>query len=367
MLEGLRIIEFEGLGPGPFCGMLMADLGAEVTVVHRRDHMAMPGLSGDSLLDRGKRSIVLDLKSPEDRDTALALLADADALIEGNRPGVMERLGLGPAECHAVNPKLVYGRMTGWGQSGPLAKQAGHDLNYIARSGALWYSSPPGTPPFSPPTLVGDIGGGAMYLAVGILAGVLRARATGHGTVVDAAIVDGSAHMMALLMTMRHQGVFKEERGDSILDGPHWTRSYRTLDGKYLVLQSLEPKFYALLLEGFGLQDDQAFIDGHYDPKAWPVLANRLTDLIATQPLAHWEAIFGQTDACVAPVNSPDEAARDPHLAARGTWLTEPLQPAPAPRFDGITRTPGPIPTRGQHSDEIRARLANSGRKSLLS
>lgn len=367
MLEGLHILEFEGLGPGPFCAMLLADLGAEVTVIHRPQAASIPGMTGESLLDRGKKSIVLDLKSPEDHATALALVAQADALIEGNRPGVMERLRLGPSDCHALNPKLVYGRMTGWGQTGPLAQSAGHDMNYVSRSGALWYSSPAGMPPFGPPTLVGDIGGGAMYLAVGILAGVMRARTYGQGTVVDAAIVDGSAHMMALLMSMRQQGGFTSTRGQSILDGPHWSRSYVTQDGKYIVVQPLEPKFYTLMLQGFGLQDDPDFRDQQFNPQFWAPLGERLAQIIKTRPQAHWLAIFEGQDACVSPLHAPEEAAADPHLLARGTWTQSPLQPNPAPRFDGMLRSPGPVPSRGQHSDEIRARLSNWARKPALS
>ncbi|MEO0782712.1 MAG: CaiB/BaiF CoA-transferase family protein, partial [Pseudomonadota bacterium] len=220
MLSGIRIVEFEGLGPAPFAGMLLADLGAEVIVVHR------PKPAAPSVLDRGKRSIVLDLKDDADLAVAQALVRSADGLIEGLRPGVMERLGLGPELCSATNPKLVYGRMTGWGQSGPRAATAGHDLAYIGLSGALWYAGQTGTPPVTPATLVGDIGGGAMYLVAGMLAGLLRAARTGKGTVVDAAIVDGSAHMMALLMAMAANGQMVEARGQSLLDGPHWCRSY---------------------------------------------------------------------------------------------------------------------------------------------
>jgi alpha-methylacyl-CoA racemase len=356
MLAGVRVIEFEGLGPGPFCGMLLADLGADVIVVHRPGASDLPGMQGENLLDRGKRSIVLDLKDAADRAAALDLIASADALIEGARPGVMERLGLGPAQAQACKPSLVYGRMTGWGQTGPLAPVAGHDLNYIARSGALWYASSPGDAPLTPPTLVGDIGGGAMYLAVGLLAGILNARATGKGTVVDAAIVDGSAHMMALVMAIRGQGGFVTERGGSLLDGPHWSRTYRCACGGHIAVQALEPKFYALLLAGLGLADDPAFRDHQFDRAAWPGLTARMADIFASRSRDHWAALFSGSDACLAPVLSPDEAAADPHIAARGIWAGH--APAPAPRFDGATRTPGPIPARGAQSAEIRAELA---------
>ena len=356
MLAGIRVVEFEGLGPGPFCGMLLADLGADVIVIHRPGGAGLPGLTGDNLLDRGKRSIVLDLKDAADRATALDLIATADALIEGNRPGVMERLGLGPDQAHARNPALVYGRMTGWGQTGPLAQVAGHDLTYIARSGALWYASSPGDAPLTPPTLVGDIGGGAMYLAVGLLAGILNARATGKGTVVDAAIVDGSAHMMALVMAIRGQGGFVTGRGASLLDGPHWSRSYACACGGHVAVQALEPKFYRLLLDGLGLADDPAFRDHQFDRAAWPGLTARLSALFASRPRDHWAGVFAGSDACLAPVLAPDESAADPHVAARGIWSGH--APAPAPRFDGATRAPGPVAPRGAHSAQIRADLA---------
>ena len=231
MLSDVRIIEIEALGPAPFASMLLADLGADVITVHRKTASDVPGKGDNNLLDRGKRSIALDLKAPEDVAVLKALLRGADGLIEGFRPGVMERLGLGPDECLAVQPRLVYGRMTGWGQDGLKAREAGHDLNYIGISGALWYASPEGTAPFPPPTLVGDIGGGALYLVIGMLSALLKARATGQGTIVDAAIVDGSAHMMNLLMSLRAAGSFQTERGHSLLDGPHWSRAYRCSDG----------------------------------------------------------------------------------------------------------------------------------------
>ncbi|MEP2202906.1 MAG: CaiB/BaiF CoA-transferase family protein, partial [Tateyamaria sp.] len=221
MLDGIRIIEVEGLGPAPFSAMHLADLGADVIVVHRKGGPALPILPEAPVIDRGKRSIELDLKASDDVETLKKLIATADGLIEGFRPGVMEKLGLGPAECHAVNPALVYGRMTGWGQDGPMSAMAGHDMNYNSLSGALWYASLPGQPPVAPATLVGDIGGGALYLTVGMLAGIINARSTGEGTVVDAAIVDGSAHMMTLLMALRQSGPQNSIRGSSLLGGPH--------------------------------------------------------------------------------------------------------------------------------------------------
>lgn len=362
MLTGLRIIEIEGLGPGPFAAMWLADMGAEVIVVHRPDGASVPGMGGENLLDRGKRSITLDLKDAQDRATARALIATADGLIEGFRPGVMERLGLGPADCHALNPRLVYGRMTGWGQDGPLAQAAGHDLGYVARSGALWYASMPAQPPFTPPTLVGDIGGGAMYLVAGMLAGLLAAARSGRGTVVDAAIVDGSAHMMALIMAIRGSGGFVTQRGASLLDGPYWSRCYRCADGGHIAVQALEPKFHALFIATLGLGDDPDFAR-QFDAQGWPAASARLEALFATRPRDDWAALFDGTDACVAPVLSPDEAARDPHMAARGVWQADPLAPAPAPRFDGQRRSPRPPPARGQDSAEIRAELARASRE----
>ncbi|CAM5503545.1 CaiB/BaiF CoA-transferase family protein [Frigidibacter albus] len=356
MLKGLRVVEFEGLGPGPFAAMLLADLGAEVITIHR------PGPGAPGLLDRGKRSIALDLKAPEDLATARALVASAEALIEGLRPGVMERLGLGPKDCQALNPALVYARMTGWGQEGPLAPLAGHDLNYLARAGVLWFAGLPGDVPMPPPAMVGDIGGGAMYLAVGLLAGVMRARATGQGTVVDAAIVDGSAHMLALLLSLRPPGAQGFARGSGALDGAHWSRSYATADGRHVAVQAYEPKFYALLLEGLGMAGDPA-MEAQHDPAQWPAQRARLAEAFASQPLAHWQALFGASDACVAPVLPPDEAAADPHMAARGTWqqVGGRLQPAPAPRFDGQRAGIAAAPARDQHRAEILAELRRRG------
>ncbi|MGD9866023.1 MAG: CaiB/BaiF CoA transferase family protein, partial [Pseudodonghicola sp.] len=283
MLNGIRIIEVEGLGPGPFAAMHLADLGADVIVVHRKGGNPTPGVPQRPLLDRGKRSIALDLKDPADIETFRALVATADGLIEGFRPGVMEKLGIGPADCQAINPALVYGRMTGWGQDGPLSKAAGHDLNYISLSGALWPASLPGDAPVTPPTLVGDIGGGALYLLVGLLSGLLKARATGQGSVVDAAIYDGSAHMMNLVMTLRQTDPSWGQRGMSLLDGSHWSRSYRCADGGYVSVQCLEPKFYALVLDKLGLTEDPDFTR-QFDKALWPKAAERLAGIFAGAP-----------------------------------------------------------------------------------
>ncbi len=349
MLSGLHILEFEALGPAPFACMHLADLGADVTTVHRPDASASAVAPG--LLDRGKRSIALDLKSDADLKIARALIRRSDALVEGMRPGVMERLGLGPTEAQALNPRLVYGRMTGWGQSGPRAQQAGHDLNYIGLSGALFYAGLPTETPAVPPTLLGDIGAGALYLTVGLLSGLHRARATGQGSVVDAAIVDGASHMMSLLASMGTQ-FSRDTRGASLLDGPHWSRCYACADGKHVAVQCLEPKFYALFLQTLDLDQDPGFAAQH-DPAQWPVQTARLAGLFASRPRDHWTALFEGSDACLGPVLSPEEAVRDGHIAHRGIW--QGAAPAPAPRFDGQVRTPGPVPVR----DADRAAILN--------
>ncbi|GHF53504.1 CaiB/BaiF CoA transferase family protein [Seohaeicola zhoushanensis] len=359
MLEGIRVIEVEGIGPGPFAGMMLADMGAEVIKVHRPGGQATPGLPDRPILDRGKRSIMLDLKAEGDRATFLRLVGSADALIEGFRPGVMERLGIGPEPCHAANPALVYGRMTGWGQSGALSDRAGHDLNYIGLSGALWYSSPPGETPFAPPTLVGDVGGGAMYLVAGILAGLLRARTSGKGTVVDAAICDGSANMMNLLMTMGQTGNLAPARGDSLLDGPHFSRTYRTADGGFMSVQCLEPKFYAEFLARMELTGDAEF-ERQLDRSVWPACIRRLEARFAGRGRAEWEAIFEGSDACVAPVLTPQEAMEHPLSTSRGIWVEADgaLQAAAAPRFsDAPAWVPRPAPEPGADTEAILAEL----------
>lgn len=354
MLNGIRVIEIEGLGPGPFAAMLLADLGADVITIHRRGQPAVPGMPEQSVLDRGKRSIALNLKESADLEIAKRLIASADALIEGFRPGVMEKLGLGPDIFKDSNPRLVYGRMTGWGQDSPLSETAGHDLNYISLSGALWYASGPDQPPQTPATLVGDIGGGAMYLVAGILAGLLNAQRTGQGTVVDAAIYDGSAHMMNLLMSMRQTGNLSETRGQSLLDGPHWSRTYKCADGRFVTVQCLEPKFYAEFLQKLGLSDDPYF-QKQYVPALWPELTHRLTEVFATKPRDHWAALFEGSDACVAPVLSPQEAQAHQMNAARQTWVDHDgtFQAAAAPRFSTAMWQPKPSPQRGEHTEDI--------------
>jgi crotonobetainyl-CoA:carnitine CoA-transferase CaiB-like acyl-CoA transferase len=359
MLEGLRIIEVEGLGPGPFAGMMLADHGADVIVVHRKDAKLAPGYPTKSLLDRNKRSITLDLKDPDDIATFLQLVGTADALIEGFRPGVMERLGIGPAQCQAINPRLVYGRMTGWGQDGHLSRAAGHDMNYASLSGALWYASPPGVEPFATPTILGDIAGGALYLVIGLLMGVMRARSTGQGTVVDAAIVDGSANSLNLLMALAGAGVLREDRGQSLLDGPPWSRSYRCSDGGFMSVQCIEPQFYRVFLDLIGLADHPDMA-AQMDRAKWPLQSALVEGRFLTRPRDDWEQIFAGTDACAAPVLSPHQAARHPINADRGMWVEAfgLLQAMPAPRFDQrAPKTPGEPPERGQHSAEILREL----------
>ncbi len=344
MLSGLKIVEFEGLGPGPFCGMHLADLGADVIVIAR-------GGAGAAVFNRGKRSILLDLKNPAHVRAALKIGAGADAVIEGMRPGVMERIGLGPDAMHSVNPRLVYGRITGWGQDGPLASAAGHDINYAGLSGAAWYSGRAGDAPVPPPTMVGDIGGGAQYLTIGILAGVMKARETGRGCVVDAAIVDGSAHMMNLLMALRAAGGMPDERGQSMLDGAHFYDVYQCKDGKWISLGPLEPKFYALLLDKFGLGGDEGFA-AQYDAAHWPERKQQLAALIASKPRAHWDALLEGSDVCYAPVLAPGEAKDHPHIKARQIYrdVDGVLQTAAAPRFDGAAPA-DPRPPRAVDAD----------------
>ncbi|MES2753139.1 MAG: CaiB/BaiF CoA-transferase family protein [Pseudomonadota bacterium] len=343
-LTGLKVLEFAGIGPGPFCGMLLADLGADVVRIDRKADGARrgAGVSGSrfAVTERGRRSVALDLKQPAAIEACLTLMEGADAVFEGFRPGVMERLGLGPTPALARNPRLVYGRMTGWGQTGPWANAAGHDLNYIAISGAL---DAIGTveKPVPPLNLVGDFGGGALYLAFGLLAGVLHARETGEGQVVDCAMSDGAASLMAMFYGFRAMGMWRDERRANLLDGgAHFYDTYRCADGKWVAIGAIEPQFYALLLAKTGI-DDAAFA-GQMDPANWPALRERLAAVIATKTRDDWSAIMGGTDVCFAPVLSMTEAPAHPHNAARETFVERDgvTQPAPAPRFSA---TPGAI------------------------
>ncbi len=346
-LSGLRILEFDGLGPVTFAGMMLADLGAEVLRLSRSAAAGAPVFSevGGEVLHRGRASVSVNLKDPDDRAAVLELVGAADALIEGFRPGVMERLGLGPEACAALNPKLVYGRITGWGQTGPMARQVGHDINYIALSGALHPMGEPDRPPRPPLNLIGDYGGGAMMLVTGVLAGLLEAKSTGKGRVVDAAMTDGSALLMSLFHALGARGLWSEARGGNLLDGgAPFYRCYTCRDGRFVAVGALEPQFYAGLITALGLTPDEA---PQFDLPGWPALHARFEAIFATRDRDDWASHFEGTDACVTPVLTPTEAARHPHNLARGTFVDQGVvQPAPAPRFEGTPADPvaQPVP-----------------------
>jgi alpha-methylacyl-CoA racemase len=352
-LDGVKIVEFAGIGPGPFCGMLLSDLGADVVRIDRK------GAGRGSKFDlggRGRRSVALDLKSPDAVEACLKLFEGADALIEGFRPGVMERLGLGPDIALKRNPKLVYGRMTGWGQFGPYAKAAGHDMNYIAISGAL-HAIGTAEKPIPPLNLVGDFGGGALYLAFGLLAGVISARATGTGQVVDVAMSDGAASLMAMFYGMKASGVWKDERHANMLDGgAHFYDTYETKDGKWVSVGSIEPQFYALLLEKTGV--DRAEFEAQHDRDGWDKLRSKLAAVFITKTRDEWDAIMGGSDVCFGPVLSLTEAPKHPHNVARETFveIDGVIQPAPAPRFSATPGAiQGPPPAIGEHNETALA------------
>ncbi len=341
----MRVVELAGLGPGPFAAMLLADLGADVVRVDRPGTTALPVPMPPEadLLRRGRPSVALDLKHPAGIATAAALIARADVLIEGFRPGVAERLGLGPDECLAANPRLVYGRMTGWGQHGPLSQSAGHDISYLAITGALSAIGRSGGPPQVPLNLVGDFGGGALYLVAGVLAALLEARTSGEGQVVDAAIVDGTAHLSTLLLGLVSAGLWSDTRGANLLDtGAPFYDVYETADGGWMAVGPLEKAFYAGMVDRLGIAE-LAPVD-HLDPRQWPLLRRLLAEAFLGRTRDEWAARFEGTDACVAPVLSYAEAPEHPHLAARGTYVAHHgiVQPAPAPRF---SRTPAHLST----------------------
>ncbi|MEG8279021.1 CaiB/BaiF CoA transferase family protein [Streptomyces sp. AHA2] len=345
-LTGVRVVELAGIGPGPFAAMLLADLGADVV---RVDRPGGPGLGIDPAFDvtnRNKRSVIVDLKSPDGAGRVLDLVARADALIEGYRPGVAERLGVGPEPCHARNPRLVYGRMTGWGQDGPLARRAGHDIAYLAPTGALGMIGNPGAPPPAPANLLGDYAGGSLYLAVGVLAALHHARATGTGQVVDAAIVDGTAHLATMIHGMLAAGVWQDRRGANLLDGgcPYYG-TYETADGRYMAVGALEPRFYAEFLALLGIGDRAG---AHADVTRWDELREEIAARFKARTRDEWTAVFDGTDACVAPVLSLREAPHHPHLATRGTFTDHGgiTQPAPAPRFSATPTTVRSGPAR---------------------
>ncbi len=362
-LEGIRVIELVGLGPGPMCCMLLADLGADVLRVDRLDAgpELFPAPARFQVLNRGRRSVRLDLKSPAGHAAAMQLVERADLLVEGFRPGVAERLGLGPAACHARNPRLVFGRMTGWGQEGPLADTAGHDIDYLALTGALHAIGRAGGPPVPPLNLVADFGGGALYLAVGLLAALVERQRSGLGQVVDAAMVDGVAHLTTMVHGLMAAGAWRDERGVNVLDtGAPFYDVYMAKDGKYLAVGALEPRFFATLARLLDLTaEDRA---RHLSPAEWPLLRAGMAARFLDKTRDEWCDVFAGSDACVAPVLSWGEAKEHPHLRARGTFVSIDgvVQPAPAPRF---SRTPPstPLAAREPGDAETDAALADWG------
>ena len=356
-LAGLRVVELAGIGPAPFAGMVLADLGADVT---RVDRIGVPNATARlDVLNRGRRSIAVDLKQSGGVAVVLALADRADVVIEGFRPGVAERLGVGPDVCVGRNPRLVYGRMTGWGQAGPYAAEAGHDITYAAVAGALAHIGRAGQPPTPPLNLVADFGGGGMLLALGVVSAVLAAQRSGQGQVVDAAMVDGVALLMAPFFAGFRSGFFSDERGTNLLDsGAPFYDCYRCADGRYVAVGALEPQFFAALLAGLGL--DPGAVGPQHDREGWPAMRAGFEQAFAAKPRDEWVTHLAGRDACVAPVLTANETPDDPHLAARGTVvdLDGVPQPAPAPRFSG---TPAaldrPPPSAGEHTDELLAEL----------
>ena len=351
-LVGVRIVEFAGIGPGPFCGMLLADLGADVV---RIDRAESAGRGHPDIANRGKRSIAVDLKRPEGVEAALSLMEKADGLIEGFRPGVMERLGLGPDVALKRNPRLVYGRMTGWGQTGPWSQMAGHDIDYIALTGALHTMGRKDEPPAPPLNLVGDFGGGALYLAFGLLAGIIEAKSSGKGQVVDCAMIDGAASLMTMFFNMKAAGMWGAERDSNLLDGgAHFYDTYTCADGKWLAVGAIEPQFHAELVKGLGLPADTFGM--YMDRAKWPESSRRIAEVVKTKTRDEWMTIFDGTDACVAPVLSMDEAPQHLHNAERKTFVEAfgVTQPNAAPR---ISRTAGAVngapAMAGKHSRDV--------------
>ncbi|MGE0821830.1 MAG: CaiB/BaiF CoA transferase family protein [Candidatus Binatia bacterium] len=356
VLSGYKVVEFAGIGPAPMCAMLLADMGAEVLRIDRAEdaNLGIPTDAKFNLLGRGRRSVALDLKKKEGTEVALKLIARADALIEGFRPKVMERLGLGPDVCLARNPRLVYGRMTGWGQDGPLAHAAGHDINYIALTGALHSIGRRGEAPVPPLNLVGDFGGGGVYLALGVVAALLEAQKSGKGQVIDVAMIDGASSLMTAIYGLRAAGRWTDNRGDNILDtGSHYYDVYETSDGKYISIGSIEPKFYAELLQLSGLEHEE--LPRQNDKNSWPSLKERVAAVFRTKTRDEWCRIMEGSDVCFAPVLSMQEAPNHPHNRERGTFveIDGVVQPAPAPRF---SRTPSaiqrPPANAGEHTEE---------------
>ena len=353
-LQGIKIVELAGIGPGPFCAMMLADMGAEVI---RVDRLSAKGTgSRRDVYLRGRRSIAVDLKHPDGVATVLRLSETADALIEGFRPGVMERLGLGPEICLARNPRLIYGRMTGWGQTGPLKDAAGHDINYIALTGALHAIGRKGEKPVLPLNLIGDFGGGGMMLAFGIVCALLEAQRSGQGQVIDAAMTDGAAALMAIIYGRKALDQWSNQRGVNMLDGgAHFYDTYECADGKYVAIGSIEPQFYALLLQHCGLTDDPAF-QSQMNPNRWPELKDKLTAVFKTRTRAEWCELMEGSDVCFAPVLDLEEAPNHLHNQARGTFveLDGVVQPAPTPRFSRTAPTIQRAPAwAGEHTEEV--------------
>jgi alpha-methylacyl-CoA racemase len=358
-LAGVKIVEIAGIGPGPFCAMMLADMGADVIRVDRAGNVrgGDPDVPPADLINRGRRSIGVDLKSPAGVETVLRLVEQADGLIEGFRPGVAERLGIGPDECLARNPALAYGRMTGWGQDGPYAPTAGHDINYISLAGALEPMGRRGEAPVPPLNLVGDFGGGGMYLAFGMVCAILEARGSGQGQVVDAAMVDGAASLMTFFHGFRAMGIWNDERGTNMLDtGAHYYDVYECRDGTYVSIGSIESQFYAELRDKLGLDDPKW--DAQMSRSEWPAFKEELAAIFATKTRDEWCELLEGSDVCFAPVLTMAEAPEHPHNVARGTFtqVAGITQPRPAPRFSrtdsSIQRPP---PHAGQHTDEVLA------------
>ncbi|PJK20684.1 CaiB/BaiF CoA transferase family protein [Mycolicibacterium goodii] len=354
-LQGLRVVELAGIGPGPHAAMILGDLGADVVRIERPGKGGgVPAGDRDAML-RNRRSVAANLKEPEGRDLVLRLIAKADVLIEGYRPGVTERLGLGPQDCAKVNERLIYARMTGWGQEGPRALQAGHDINYISLNGTLHAVGRKGERPVPPLNLAGDFGGGSMFLLVGILSALYERQTSGKGQVIDAAMIDGSAVLMQMMWGFRASGMWSDERGTNLLDtGAPYYDTYETADGKYMAVGAIEPQFYAELLKGLGL--DSADLPTQNDIARWPELREAFTKAFAAHDRAHWTKVFDGTDACATPVRSFAEVLDEPHVAERNTFYDDEgnLQPMPAPRFSRSTLpTPTPPPVSGADTEAV--------------
>ena len=354
-LQGIKVIEIAGIGPGPFCAMMLSDLGAEVIRVDRKT--ALGTGSKFNVLNRGRKSLAVDLKNPGGVEIVLRLVEKADALIEGFRPGVTERLGFGPDVCLERNPKLVYGRMTGWGQEGPMAQAAGHDINYISLSGVLHSIGRKGERPVPPLNLIGDFGGGGMLLALGVTSALLETQKSGKGQVIDAAMIDGSAALMASVYGLRAMGIWGEDRETNMLDGgAHFYDAYECADGKWISIGSIEPQFYALLLEKCEITDPD--FQKQMDRDGWPQLNAKIADIFKSKSRDEWCDLMEGTDVCFSPVLSLDEAPEHPHNKSRDTFINidDVVQPAPAPRFSRTpTGRPAPPPKAGEHTDQVLA------------